>query len=70
MKWINTNHTETIRQHLEADFPFMHLAVEQQFPSHPTQGTRYRVYRTDLERGEFHTYNVQDMRDAIVNGKV
>jgi hypothetical protein len=68
--WINTQRTETMRQKLEHDFPFMNLAVEQQFPSHPTQGTRYRVYRTDSDRAEFYTYNPADMRDAILRGAV
>jgi hypothetical protein len=64
--WINTQHTDTIRQKLENDFPFINLAVEQQFPSHPTQGIRYRVYRTDADRDEFHTYNPAEMREAIL----
>jgi hypothetical protein len=68
--WINTKHTEIMREKLEHDFPFMLLAVEQQFPPHPTQGTRYRVYRTDADRDEFYTHNPADMREAILRGAI
>lgn len=68
--YLKTHHTESVRQELELEFPFLHLAVEQEFPSHPTMGIRYRVYRTDCDRPEFYTYDASAIRAAIVNREI
>lgn len=64
--WINTRHTEKVRQHLEADF-CVNLAVEQQFPSHPNGGTRYRLYRTDIDGPEAYTSDVNGLREILIS---
>ena len=67
--WINTAKTEDMRQNLEAEF-CMHLAIEQRFPSHPTQGVKYRIYRTDCRGDEVESFNPADLRQAIINRKI